>query len=237
MKKVLLISVLVALVFPLALHSQRKHISEDTQSVRAALFQEQRTERKSVMLAVAASLLLPGMGELYAGSFQTGRYALIADGALWITYAGFDIYGNWLRNDAREFAARHANVNFNGKDEKFEVNIGNYMSTDSYNEAKLRSREYSSVYNSPPYDWSWDNDGNRQRFRVLRIQSDQVHQNGKFVIAALVINRVISAFSAGRAASAYNRSVRSGQSWRLGANIQGRIAAPSGLELRVEQSF
>lgn len=237
MKKVLLISVLVALVFPLALHSQRKHISEDTQSVRAALFQEQRTERKSVMLAVAASLLLPGMGELYAGSFQTGRYALIADGALWITYAGFDIYGNWLRTDAREFAARNANANFSGKDEKFEVNIGNYMGTDAYNEAKLRSREYSSVYNSPSYDWSWDSDGSRQRFRALRIQSDQIHQNGKFVIAALVINRVISAFSAGRAASAYNRSVRSGQSWRLGANIQGRIAAPSGLELRVEQSF
>jgi len=30
-------------------------------------------EKKSVMLAIVASLILPGMGELYAGSFESGK--------------------------------------------------------------------------------------------------------------------------------------------------------------------
>ena len=38
--------------------------------------------KKSVMLAVVASLIVPGMGELYAGSFETGKYYLIAEGGL-----------------------------------------------------------------------------------------------------------------------------------------------------------
>jgi len=45
--------------------------------------------KKSVVLAVVASLILPGMGELYAGSFESGKYNLIAEGGLWLTYSGF----------------------------------------------------------------------------------------------------------------------------------------------------
>ena len=79
----------------------------DTFPAPELVFREQEV-KKSIGLAIVYSLLLPGMGELYAGSFQTGRYFLAAEGALWITLAGFDIYGNALRDDSREFAAAHA---------------------------------------------------------------------------------------------------------------------------------
>ncbi len=40
--------------------------------------------KKSVGLAAIYSLLLPGMGELYAEGFSSGKYFLIAEGVLWL---------------------------------------------------------------------------------------------------------------------------------------------------------
>jgi len=162
------------------------------------------TEKKSVMLAIAASLILPGMGELYAGSFESGKYHLIAEGGLWMTYAGFRIHSSHLKQDAETFASQHAAANFSNKDDQYSVNIGNFNTTDDYNQTKLRNREYDLVYSTDAYKWQWDTDANRLRFKDLRIRSGEVKNNAKFVIAAVVVNHLISAFSAGRKAAAYN---------------------------------
>jgi hypothetical protein len=165
------------------------------------------TEKKSVMLAIAASLVLPGMGELYAGSFESGKYHLIAEGGLWMTYAGFRIHSSRLKQDAETFAYQHAGVNFNNKDDQYSVNIGNFNTTDEYNQAKLRNREYDLVYSTDAYKWQWDTDASRLRFKDLRIRSGEVKNNAKFIIAVVVVNHLISAFSAGRKAAAYNRAL------------------------------
>ena len=163
--------------------------------------------KKSVVLAVVASLILPGMGELYAGSFESGKYNLIAEGGLWLTYGGFITHANWIQQDAQTFASQHAGANFNNKDDQYSVNIGNYDNTDEYNQAQLRNREYNLVYTSSQYNWQWDSDADRAQFKNLRIQSGEIRNNAKFIIAAVVINHLYSAFSAGRKASAYNKSL------------------------------
>ncbi len=166
-------------------------------------------ERKSVFLAIVSSLVLPGLGELYAGSFETGKYNMIAEGGLWMTYAGFRLHGNWVRQDAQLLAEQHAGANFSGKNDQFDVNIGNFMTLDDYNLTKLRNREFDLVYSGSQYNWQWDSDINRTHFKDLRLSSDKAYNNAKLLIAAVVINRIISAFSAGRAAAAHNRSIAS----------------------------
>ena len=52
------------------------------------------TEKKSVGLGIIYSLLLPGMGELYADAYNTGKYFTIADGVLWGTLIGMSAYSN-----------------------------------------------------------------------------------------------------------------------------------------------
>lgn len=179
-------------------------------------------EKKSVFLAIVSSLVIPGLGELYAGSFQTsGKYNMMAEGGLWLTYAGFRLHGNWLRQDARLLAVGHAGTDFSGKDDQFDVNIGNFTSMDEYNQTKLRNREYDLVYSDSRYNWQWDSDVNRARFKDLRLSSDKAYNNAKFVIAAVVINRVISAFSAGRAAAAYNRSIAADSRIQIRSFIMG----------------
>ena len=163
--------------------------------------------KKSVIVAVVASLILPGMGEWYAGSFETGQYHLIAEGGLWLAYAGFRMHANWLQQDAQTFASQHAGATFDNKDDQYGVNIGNFMSTDEYNQTKMRNRESDLVYTTDQYQWQWDSDANRAQFKDLRIRSAEIKNNSKFIIGAVVINHLLSAFSAGREAAAYNRSL------------------------------
>jgi hypothetical protein len=193
--------------------------------------------RKSVLLAVGLSLLLPGSGEIYAGNARVGGYLMAADGALWLTYAGLALQGDWIMDDARQFAAQRAGADFNGKDDQFDVNIGNFNSTDAYNDTRLRNREYEETYSSPAYQWLWLQEGDRIYYRSLRIKSDQIHQASEFVIGALVVNRIISAFMAWRSAQSYNSTSRLRSGWHLETGVQHANGVVHGLGLKLTASF
>lgn len=210
----------------------------DFDAPKAMGFDEPASDSKSTTIAVVYSLLLPGMGELYAGSFETGKYYLMADAGLWLTYGGFQLHGQWLRQDARLFAQQHAQANTDGKDDQFEVNLGNFSTVADYNEAKLRDRDYNLMYDpNSNYAWKWDSDATRLQYKNLRIRSDEVFQNSKFVLGALVLNRIISAFSAGRAVAAYNKSLAESGNWRINAAVSGGILSAHGIELRLTKEF
>ncbi len=196
-------------------------------------------EKKSVGLAVLYSLLLPGMGELYAGSFKSGRFFLVAEGALWLTYAGFDIYGTSIRTDARSFAKVHSGLDPSGKNDQFYVDVGNFLSVDEYNEKKLRDRTPELVYDpAAGYAWQWDSDANRSTFRELRVSSDNVLNNMRFVVAALIVNHVASAINAARLAVAHNAALSAPLGdLQIGAGVMGGLDAPHGIVLTVVKGF
>jgi TM2 domain-containing membrane protein YozV len=215
------------------------HPSEATASdVMNYSFDTDGNQRKSVTLAVVYSLLVPGMGQTYVGSFRTGKYYLFAEGGLWLTYSGFQIYGNWLHQDAQSYATEHAAANFSGKDDQFEVNIGNFNTMDEYNQQKRNNRQYDLMYTGSQYQWDWGrNDANRLQFKSIRIHSASVYDNSRFIIGAVVVNHIISAFMAGRAAAAYNRSLADEQSWHIDALALGNVGNIHGIELSFTKIF
>jgi hypothetical protein len=192
---------------------------------------------KSVLVAVVASLILPGMGEWYAGSFESGKYHLIAEGGLWLAYTGFRTHANWIQQDAQTFAGQHAGANFDNKDDQYAVNIGNFLSTEEYNQAKLRDRQDDLVYVADPYQWQWDTDASRAQFKNLRIRSGEIRNNSKFIIGAIVINHLLSAFSAGKKAAAYNRSLSMGENIELQTYAINHGAYPDGVGLSITAKF
>lgn len=192
---------------------------------------------KSVFLAAGLSVILPGAGELYACNFESGKYSLIAEAAVWITYAGFYSHASWVRQDARLFATQRSGARFDSKDDKFAVDIGNFNSTSDYNQAKLRNREYDLLYMDPVFNWQWDTDQSRVAFKNERIRSDEIFQNAKFVIIAAVVNRVFSAFSAGRAASAHNRRVLIEGAWKIKADPRDVAGNRDGISITMVMEF
>ncbi|MGC8653081.1 MAG: hypothetical protein ACP5US_03725 [Candidatus Kryptoniota bacterium] len=170
------------------------------------------SKRKSPVLAAAASLIVPGMGELYAGRYDAGKYSTIAEISLWIIYGAIEAYSNQVRNDAMNYAHVFAGADINGKSGQFFVDIGNFLNTAEYNDKKIRDGDYQKVYSEPTYQWQWQSDADRQRFKGLRIKADQFLDYGRYTVAVIVFNHLFSALNAARISSNVNASFQSGPS-------------------------
>lgn len=205
------------------------------------VFQEQalNAEKKSPGKAALYSLLIPGMGELYAGRFDQGKYSLIAEGSLWLTYISFLHYGAWIRDDARRFAAAHAGADISGKDDQYFVNVGNFNNTYEYNQKKLTDRTPEKLYNANSgYFWQWDTDENRSKFRAMRVSYEKVFNNSKFVVGAIIVNHIISAVNAARLTRQYNAQLQDELgSWWLESSLLSNGAKPDGIQLSVMHRF
>jgi hypothetical protein len=199
---------------------------------------EGASKKKSTGLAAIYSLLLPGMGELYADGFESGKYFLIAEGVLWLTYASFEIYGNQLRDDSRAFAQARAGITTSGKEDQYFVDIGNFLDVREFNEKKLRDREPEKLYEHPSDAWRWDSDLSRATYRDQRIASENMYNNRKFVFAAIVINHVGSAINAVRAAIAYNKAMSDAVGdLDIRADVMGGWANPHGILVTLTRKF
>jgi hypothetical protein len=180
------------------------------------------------------------MGELYTGAFSSsGKYFLAAEGVLWLTYGTFDVYANSIRDDSRAFAQAHADADVSNKNDQYFVDLGNFMNTAAYNDKQLRDREADKLYDpAAGYAWQWDSETSRATFRERRVASDNMYNNRKFVVAAVLINHVASAINAARAAIAHNKAVDGAMGdLQFGATVLGGWEQPHGIMLTVIKGF
>lgn len=197
------------------------------------------TGRRSPATAAFYSLLVPGMGEWYAGRFDIGRYSLIAEGTLWLSYYSLQRYGTWIRDDARSFAVIHAGASVAGKDDQYFVDLGNFMDTDEYNAKKLTDRTPELLYDPDAgYRWRWDSDVKRREYRTMRVAGETVLNTSKFVIGAVVVNRLISAVNAVRLVRQHNEGLTDGAgAWRIESSVTRVGERPDGITVSVVRTF
>lgn len=200
-------------------------------------FQDFSSEKKSPALAVLYSLLLPGMGELYANRYDTGKYFTIADGVLWGVFAGFNIYGNWQEKNYKSFAESKGGVSLNGKDSDYYANIGNYLSIDEYNAAMDLQGNFSKVYNTATQYWKWNSNDQRREYRNMWSLSEQAFNNERFAIGALILNRVISAINAVRLVNSHNKNLSQQVSWNLYFDVDNKPMLPQSISFNFVKSF
>ncbi len=131
------------------------------------------SEKKSVGLGIVYSLLLPGMGELYADAYSTGKYFTIADGILWGTFIGMNVYSSWQEDNYKTYAAANADVNNSNKDEDFYSTIGDYTSVYSYNDQKALERNFDEMLDEEVDFWKWNTTDERQTYRDMWTSSEQ----------------------------------------------------------------
>lgn len=163
-------------------------------------------KHKSPGLAVVASLMVPGLGELYAGRYDVGKYSTIAEASLWVFYTIFEVHSDQVRSDAVNYAKINAGAQVSGKPDDFFVNIGNFLNTQDYNNQKIQAGNYDLIYNSSSYQWQWQSDADRAKFKNLRIEADQFLNYGRYTAAVIVLNHLISAINAARLVAGVNAS-------------------------------
>lgn len=164
-------------------------------------------EKKKPGTAILYSLLLPGMGELYADGYDSGIYFTAADVAIWGALFGFSIYGNWQEDNYRSFAVSNAGISNDGKTGTFYGDISNYNSVEDFNNEKYLNRDFESVYNTQTHYWNWNSNDKRKEYRQMWTSSEQAFNNVRFAVGALLLNRVISMINAVRLVNKYNKQL------------------------------
>lgn len=169
---------------------------------------------KNVFLAVGASALLPGMGELYLNEKNMVRPFVWTDLALWVAAIGSYVVGDRYVTSAHNYAVRHAGFTGN-KNVSLLNTVGSYRSRsgvfgqnsspdmdEDYNQAMIRSGKRIDEDFSKEILWDWGSSDNpettehidefKSRMRHYRV-SRIVFQVS---VGALILNRVVSMLDA-----------------------------------------
>lgn len=174
--------------------------------------------RKSLLKAVAASALLPGLGERYVG--RTGRANVFhaSEAAIWTAFTGFRIQGDLRKDRYVEFAELRAGANPDEDADYFE-HIGLWLSLEEWHDivrrdARLRfpddpQAQAAFFEANKRYDggeaWAWPDDETRVRYRQLRSQSERSYRNGRLAVGLAIVNRLASMVDALALARQHNR--------------------------------
>lgn len=198
---------------------------------------EEGKQKKSTGTAILYSLLLPGMGELYAGSYNSGIYFTIADGVLWGTFIGMNVYGNWQKDRYIAYAQTKAGITTDFKDDNYYATIGDYSDIEKYNDQMALEGNFQDMYNPQYYYWKWNSTEERRSYRSMWVSSEQTFNDVRFVVGALILNRVVSAINAVRLVSKYNNSISEEVSWDVSVGVQSYQNLPMSINLNFIKNF
>jgi hypothetical protein len=193
--------------------------------------------KKNPGLAIIYSLLLPGMGELYAEGYSSGKYFTIAEGTLWSIYFGMDSYANWQRDRYKAYAVTNAGITNNGKDADFYATIADYSSIYQYNDEKALNRDFGAMLNLETNYWNWPSTGQRRTYRGMWSSSEQTFNDLRFVVGALILNRIVSAVNAARLVAAYNKNLNTDLSWNISVGVINNTAMSSTIIFSFQKSL
>jgi len=200
-------------------------------------------DRKSVSKAMLLSLVLPGLGEMYVGRKSRAIGFFAAEAGIWSAFILFKQKQNWLKDDYINFALSHAGIDPEGKSDFFYDMLAFYDNRDDYNAiSRAGSRDNPFFPEVPEYDWQWESNEMRQKYRDLKNSSVANKRNANFALGAALANRVISVVDAWWCAKSYNRQfspffsrVKLRLSPSLGDLVSGNFSP--GIALNYKYSF
>ncbi len=204
---------------------------------KSKILPQDQTQKKNAGLAILYSLILPGMGELYAGDYSFGKYLTIADGVFWGFVAGFNIYGDWQKDNYRSFAQSRGGIDLNGKDEQYFADIADYVDVEQYNRIQELNRNFGDRYNIETHHWNWGDNTTRREYRNMWTSSEGAYNNVRFAVGALIVNRLVSAINAVRLVARHNKQVDEGMTWNMSVGIDNKPNLPTTLNLNFSTSF
>lgn len=196
-----------------------------------------KDQKKQTGLAIIYSALLPGMGELYAGNYSSGKYFTIADGILWGGLIGVSAYANNQEDNYKAYAVSFGSVDLTGKDDKYFANIGNYVDIYQYNHRQELDRNFEALYDETSDYWKWAGQEERSEYRSMWKSSEYANNSTRFIIGALVLNRIASIINAIRLVNAHNNNLKKELGWEVSFNYSNTITRPDNFSMHFSTTF
>jgi hypothetical protein len=171
-------------------------------------------ERAQVLLR---SLTVPGWGQASQGHMTSAAVFGLIELGVWTSFAAFRIQEHMRRESYERSAQFLAGIDLGGRDEEFRRIVGNYLSSDQYNQYVVfrdAANLYLSDLDHPDYagyrayiaehelrgedTWTWQSVDDLLRYRAQRKNTHQASIRANTTVAVAVINRLISAVHAAR---------------------------------------
>ncbi len=165
----------------------------------AASAQEAKSPKKAAFLSV----LLPGLGERYAGGRKSAKFFLFTEGMFWTGLFAFQKLNTTRENTFRAYATARAGATTDKKPNSHYDRLSSYNSIYDYN-ARLQYVEGTSanpLSETPENFWEWDTRASREHFRELRSKATWARTRSFLFVGALIFNRFASALNAASIAS------------------------------------
>ncbi|MBZ0200592.1 MAG: hypothetical protein K8H86_12045, partial [Ignavibacteriaceae bacterium] len=137
----------------------------------------------------------------------------------------------------KSYAASVAGANVDGKDADYYATVGQYMDVKDYNNAKALNRDFAEMYNEDTYYWQWDNNESRKNYRNMWVTSEQAFNGLRFIVGAMMLNRIASAINAARLVSSYNKRQLESTDWSFSFGVDQKPTLPASLTVNFSTGF
>ena len=160
------------------------------------------------------SFILPGWGQVATGHYTQAAVFGAIEVATWASYITYRHQGNLRKDSYFQTARLFAGIDLEGKNEDYRKGVGQYRSSDVYNQYVVM-REAAYFYENPADQeayiasrsipaanaWNWNDDRAAfDRYGVQRRASEQAYKNSQYALGVALINRVVSGIAAARQA-------------------------------------
>ena len=141
------------------------------------------------------SLIIPGLGEASLGNKKRAKFFLGTEFSLLTAAVGTYSMSKRQMSDLVAYASIESGIDLENRGMIFLVNVGNYDNLSDYNNEKARQRDFDSMYEETAANsWDWSSDSSRMKYDSMRLRQAAYSQAFSFVIAGMIVNRVVSYF-------------------------------------------
>ncbi|MCK5619497.1 MAG: hypothetical protein KAJ17_08855 [Candidatus Krumholzibacteria bacterium] len=228
-------------------HAPETQLTQATAHNSAVMFGDSETESTgelSMRRAILYSLLLPGLGDWYAGNKERAKAFFVVDAAIWTTFFVFRVQGNQREEGYQNFATEFAGVSGTGHSDEFYSTIGQFNSSGDY-EADFKKEHRIDLWPDVGYDamekyyvdnrvsdfqdWAWYTWELRVDYREMRSASKLSYRRSGYILALAVANRVVASIFAYQAVkSSRNGDGEGTESSRYRVDFSGSPLAKGG---------
>ena len=179
-----------------------------------------KPQKKSIPKAMMYSIMIPGWGDFYAGNRTTGKVLIATETAIWLSFFGFEYYGNIQKKDYMLFAHENADANLSRKEEDYYDAMEVYKTSEDYN-TNIREQARDLYPDNPEMQkkyveengyfgadsWEWSKDNQFINYRKMRVSTRETFQRAMFMTGFAILNRFAAAITSARNVHTYNKKI------------------------------